>query len=360
MTTSNSSSTSSRKQRLLVLFTSESSSQAGQSYLHEVPEPVIAHDISAYLGYELTRIRNSHNCQAFDDQQLPPDWPGRDIMQRLVRMAVPLFIFAATICRFIADETWLDPAGQLGKVLKYESGGGSELDKLESTYLPVLNQLVIGQPDTARNRLLSEFRGVVGSILLLAEPLSASSLSHLLNIPASSVARTVNRLHAVLDVPATANSPIRPLHLSFRDFLVDPDKRDTHLFWIDEATSHERIATTCLKLLFNYLRKDICDLKKPGTACASIGPANVKSALPAHVRYACLYWVYHLKQSSACISDNHQAHLFLRCHLLHWLEALSLLGKVSESIAMISSLQALTTVGSPRRPCRRLLIYYII
>ena len=54
-------------------------------------------------------------------------------------MAVPLFLFITTIYRFVEDKTWLNPAGQLGKVLKYESSGSSELDKLESTYLPILN-----------------------------------------------------------------------------------------------------------------------------------------------------------------------------------------------------------------------------
>ena len=52
--------------------------------LHRIPEPVIEHDISAYLGYELARIRDSYNSQAFDDQQLPPHWPGKHT-QTLVR-----------------------------------------------------------------------------------------------------------------------------------------------------------------------------------------------------------------------------------------------------------------------------------
>jgi hypothetical protein len=72
----------------------------------------------------------------------------------------------------------------------------------------------------------------------------------------------------------------------------------------------------------------------------------IGTALPADVRYACLYWVYHLEQSKRRVRDGEQVHLFLKCHLLHWLEALSFMGKIPESIAMIKTLQTLVEVES--------------
>ncbi|KAK3360762.1 hypothetical protein B0T25DRAFT_565638 [Lasiosphaeria hispida] len=208
---------------------------------------------------------DDYNSQDFDDEQLSPNWPGEHI-QTLVRMTTPLFIFAATICRFVADETWLDPMGQLVKVLNHQSGPGSDLDKLDLAYLPVLDQLVAGKTDRARNLLASEFQKIVGPIVLLPEPLSASSLSQLLSTPATSIARTLNLLHAVLDVPSRSDSLIRMDHLSFRDFLVDPDKRRTNPFWVDERATHEMIAARCLALLSGsgHLRKDICNLEMSG------------------------------------------------------------------------------------------------
>ncbi|KAB5581153.1 putative WD-repeat protein [Coniochaeta sp. 2T2.1] len=313
--------------------------------LHQIPEPVIKHDISTFLRHEFAKIREDYNNQVFDDQQLPLDWPGEHTIQTLVRMAIPLFIVAATVCRFIEDKEWLDPEGQLAKVLNYQRSGDPELDKLSSTYLPVLDQLIAGKADPTRSRLVNEFREIVGPVILLAESLSPSSLSHLLNVPIGSVARTVNGLHAVLDVPSRADSPIRPFHLSFRDFLVDSKKRGTNPFWVDERATHETIATKCAELLSSgdHLKKDICDLKMPGISRADVEPAVVKACVPAHVRYACLYWVYHLEQSNARITDHHHTYFFLKTHLLHWLEALSLVDKISESIAMINKLQALLT-----------------
>jgi hypothetical protein len=316
--------------------------------LHEIPRPVIEDDITVFLNDKLGKIRHDHNSLCHKEYRLPPDWPGSSIVRDLVKMAVPLFILAATVCRFIEDQAWSDPAEQLKKVLRYRPGTRqSEINKLDETYRPVLDQLVVGRSEAAKTALVEGFRSVVGSIVLLVEPLSTSSLAHLLDIPGPTIDGKLASLHSVLSVPASAESPVRMFHLSFRDFLVDPDERESNPFWIDKTATHGKIATRCIELMssFENLRKDLCDMKMPGTARADIEPTIIKSSLPAHVQYACLYWVYHLEQSNARITDKHQAYLFLKRHFLHWLEALSLLGKISESIAIINSLQALIYVS---------------
>lgn len=65
--------------------------------LHRIPESVVEHDISTFLRHELERIRDRYNSQALEGLQLPPDWPSENIIGVLTQMAVPLFIFAATV-----------------------------------------------------------------------------------------------------------------------------------------------------------------------------------------------------------------------------------------------------------------------
>jgi hypothetical protein len=319
--------------------------------LHEIPKPIIEHDIAAYLVDRLTRIKDDYNGLC-NERQLPLDWPGLRTNRVLVEMAVPLFIFAATICRFIEDRAWSDPVGQLEKILEYQrKTQHSEIDKLDATYRPVLDQLLRGNQKVQQS-LVDEFRIVVGSIVLLAEPLSTASLATLLNIPKVVIDRRLISLHSVLSVPASLEAPVRMFHLSFRDFLIDPEKRSSNPFWIDESATHERIATRCLELLASsgHLKKDICDLGSPGASRAEVDLALIESRLPTEVRYACLYWAHHLEQSHVRITDDHQIHVFLKRHFLYWLEALSLLGKISESLAMIKGLQTLLSV----RPVRTL------
>ncbi len=311
--------------------------------LHEIPKPIIEHDIAAFLDFELTRIRKEHNAMSLADQQLPPDWPGHQTVQDLVNMAVPLFIFAATICRFIQDPAWCDPDGQLAKVLEYRSGTQlSEMDKLDTTYRPVLDRLLLGS-EASKKSLLEEFQRVVGPIVLLAEPLPIRPLARLLDVPEIVVIRRLTPLHSVVSVPASLESPIRIFHLSFRDFLIDPTKRAT-AFWIDETKHHKILAERCIQLIRQHLRRDICNLKFPGKPRSEVDRQTIDAALPPEIQYACQYWVHHLKESKGRVGDGGLVHSILTSHLLYWLEALSLLGRISDSIGMVNDLLALLNV----------------
>ncbi|KAK4205872.1 hypothetical protein QBC37DRAFT_435868 [Rhypophila decipiens] len=259
-------------------------------------------------------------------------------------MAVPLFIFAATVCRFVEDPVWSDPANQLEKVLEYQTKThDSELEKLEATYLPILEQLTLKRSDQQRMGILTGFRDIVGPIILVAQPLSVLSLAKLLNISRATIYGKLNSLHSILDVPSQLDVPIRLFHLSFRDFLVDPTKRAKE-FWIDETQYHNTLADKCIQLLQQHLRRDICDLQGPGKLRSEVDHQTIDAGLPPVAQYACKYWVQHIKEGKRTVQDGDLVHSFLTSHLLHWLEGLSLIGRVSESIGMLEDLRALLHV----------------
>jgi hypothetical protein len=88
------------------------------------------------------------------------------------------------------------------------------------------------------------------------------------------------------------------------------------------------------------LKQDVCGQEAPGTLVADIESSRLEKCLPPEVRYACLYWIQHLQKSNAQLYDNDKIHQFLQVHLLHWLEALGWIGKTSEGILAILSLEA--------------------
>lgn len=71
----------------------------------------------------------------------------------------------------------------------------------------------------------------------------------------------------------------------------------------------------------------------------------VDQCLPSHVQYACRYWVEHLQQSDIELCDNGQVHKFLEEHFLYWLEALSLIRKMSDGVVMMRTLESILTVS---------------
>ena len=319
--------------------------------LHDIPQATIKHDISIFLQHELSKIR--------DNRALNTDWPSQKDMQALVEMAIPLFIFAATVCSFVAENVG-NPKRRLAAIIGYQSENrnktsklGTQSDnknrvaKLDTIYLPILEQLFTKQDEVETQKLAEEFREVIGTIIILADPLSTISLANLLGVEKHDITCKLDLLHSVLNVPTNESRPVKLLHLSFREFLLDPERSRKSPFWVDEEEEHERIASKCLQLMSknDCLKKNICDLREPGITRDEIDTHTVNAFLPGEVQYACRYWFYHLEKAHRSHKDNDEVHVFLQEHLLHWLEAMSLLHGTFESIMIITDLLSICKVS---------------
>jgi hypothetical protein len=304
--------------------------------LHEVPKSTIEHDIRLFLEYELGVIQK--------ERKLASDWPAKQQILALVELAVPLFIYAATVCRYVGSKGG-SPTAYLNKVLQYQKATFSQLDR---TYLPVLDQLLSEQEEDEKETLLQAFREVVGSVVVLESPLSAISLARLLQIPQEEIQCRLDSLHSVLSIPDRKDAPIRLLHLSFREFLVDPQKQRKSPFWVDEKSTHKKLASRCIELMsgLSGLHQDMCSLSGPGVLRSEIDEQTVASSLSPDLQYACRYWVDHLKQGQQDIVDRDKTHVFLQKHLLHWLETMSLMRESGKCVNLLDSLQALASVRS--------------
>ncbi|KAL4778102.1 hypothetical protein BJX76DRAFT_162903 [Aspergillus varians] len=292
--------------------------------LHDLPHSVIEHDIRVFLKVELEKIRK--------DRLPSSDWPGNDAIDKLVIMAFPLFIFASTVCRFIGDRKWR-PEKRLAAVLQDKAAGSmSEMDR---TYLPVLTHLLAGDNESMSKELVREFQDIIGVIILLATPLSVASLAQLIKQEEDDISNRLDAFHSVLSISDDIHTPVRILHLSFRDFLVNT----TSEFRVDEKETHQKIASFCLRVMNSGLKHNICSFSSYGTQRIDIDHDVIAHHLPPDLQYACHYWVYHLQQSK-----DHASHVevftFLQDHFLHWLEAMSLMGLVSETVSMIDILQS--------------------
>ncbi|UKZ64290.1 uncharacterized protein TrAtP1_005508 [Trichoderma atroviride] len=313
--------------------------------LHQVPSIIVKHDIALFLQHEFNVILQDYNKSVSSNRRLPLSWPGNEEFQQLVSMSVPLFIFAATACRFVRDRRIGGPKEQLMKILEQQTSHGLT-SNLDATYLPIVNGLMAGLSATEKRHVCERFKHIVGSIVTLASPLCVPSLARLLNVPLDVIEDQLDFLHSVLYIPTDPQSPVRLLHLSFRDFLVDQEKSnliERYPFWIDERKVHQQLATHCLELLLaeGTLKRNICGLNTPGAPRSEIDQRTIDAALPSEVQYACLYWVLHWKNSECRVEDGGLIDRFLNSHLLHWLETLGLIGHISECIRMINDLLSL-------------------
>jgi hypothetical protein len=102
--------------------------------LHELSDTVVEEDIRVFLKHELLKIRQS--------RKISGEWPGDEALETLVKRAVPLFISAATICRFVGDPKWSPEERLITLLADPAATSGSHMDR---TYLPVLKHFLLVQ-----------------------------------------------------------------------------------------------------------------------------------------------------------------------------------------------------------------------
>jgi hypothetical protein len=306
--------------------------------LQNISSSIIDHDIAIFLEHSLTLIKK--------EQSLNPAWPGDEAIENMVRRSNGLFIWAATACRFIREGKRF-AAKRLDTVLKGDWDAVTAPEKhLNEIYTTVLKHSVSREyTDEEKAEAFDMLRHVLGSIVILLSPLSMSSLGRLISVAKDEIDQTLADLHSILDVPQDSIRPLRLHHPSFRDFLLDSNRCTDSNFWVDEKQAHLALAESCMRLMSDSLREDILGVKAPDTPVADMERSRIDQSLLPEVQYACLYWIQHLHRGSAHIQDDKQVHMFLQKHLLHWLEALSWIGKLSDGIHALIALELNISVG---------------
>ena len=315
--------------------------------LHKVDDSTIRHDITVYLTSELREIYYKYSGDS-------SDWPSPEKIRCLTDRAGKLFIYAATACRFIDEGRSALFQERLTEILKDDSDGFEPIDNM---YLQILEHVTCEYTRSKDRRSYYEkFQRIIGSIVLLHNPLAISSLSELLSYPkqaassmtTESVKLMLSPLGSILNIPECEETPISLFHLSFRDFLLSKERCKNKDLFVSEAKTHRSLVECCLEAMSTTLRQDICQLSRPGVLASEVEQDAIHKNLPTHVQYACQYWTTHLERikddqrNLIELRDNGPVHIFFTRHFLHWLEALSLMGKVSSCVSMIAQLENLT------------------
>jgi hypothetical protein len=318
--------------------------------LSEVSQGEIEGDLRNFYLDKLCQIKEKYFRRR--GKQLD-GWPKDTDVARLVNQTDGLFQYAEVACRIIGGSDG-SPADRLEMLLNTRQSGG-----LDEIYSKALELSIPTTSTDDRNNFFQRFRQVVGAIVLSFDPLSRKGISHLLQGEFNNsdiVADHLDRLYSVLYIPEAEDSVIRVMHLSFRDFLTDEKRCKILEFQINKEEVHERLFRGCIALMSSStgLRRGICGLEAPGAQIVerkekTDGVEVVERSKLPHieldVQYACRFWVNHLGQIKYKPELFKLALEFLKGHFLHWLEALSLMGKTSEGVLAVISLESLVIVS---------------
>ena len=304
--------------------------------LHDVERSSVDSDIKLFLRTGLTNIAETRSdCDQIED------WPSSYEIDSLCKKAAGLFIYASTVVKFVASR-YHTPTTRLALITSLPQStiheGESGIDQL---YTQVLKQAFcdVGSDE---QELCSCFRTVVGTLLLVFNPLPMEALSTLLKI--SNIPTTLCLLHSVLLVPGSKANPVRAFHKSFPDFLTDQGRCKDERFFINPSVHHQDILLSCLHLMEERLKRNICGLDDYAilTEVKDLSTRQ-KEHIGDALEYSCQFWAKHLAEIPSGghgVEEVHKAiDKFFTKHLLFWIEALTIMGCLGASVYAINDIQ---------------------
>ncbi|KAH0826227.1 hypothetical protein J3R83DRAFT_5685 [Lanmaoa asiatica] len=292
-------------------------------HIGDLPQATIDEDIEKFVRHSLHRYT-----------ELESSWPRQEWCRVLVQHSQGLFQWASTACKFIKGTAGFDRCERLEKLLPTDSGDSVRpLDKL---YHTILAQMF--PSGEAQDR----FRDVMAIVFALKEPLSLTSLSTLFGDNLK-VRNIIKPLGSLLDGVIDEEKPIRPLHTSFRDFLLDEHR--SSIFHLNILPQHSLfLGCSLLACMRRMLKFNICDLKD-SRLCNALVPdltSRVIKAIPPHLAYSCQYWMHHMQDTECTAELLDEVTSFFKNFFPFWLEAISLLSLSSPLSYILAAVEACT------------------
>ncbi|KAF5346264.1 hypothetical protein D9756_011268 [Leucocoprinus leucothites] len=173
----------------------------------------IDHQILVYLTDEFKLIREDHG--------LPQSWPSEEVLALLVERGAGLWIYVATIVRFVKDENSFGPEDQLCIVLKFAKDVSAKvrsdnpLAEMDFFYTLIMERLPPKVKATVQQILLAcslsdKPKNIANALCLSAEQFCSACAS----------------IRSVMELQGSdlESMNIKFYHTSFLDFMKDPQR----------------------------------------------------------------------------------------------------------------------------------------
>ncbi|CUA71492.1 putative WD repeat-containing protein alr3466 [Nostoc sp, PCC 7120] [Rhizoctonia solani] len=284
-------------------------------HLHDIQDTIVQGDIQIYLEEAL-------------ESMSPP--PSEDEIRQLVERSGKLFIYAATVARYIISEKLsVDPRIRFKKVLTAGPGEFSkdrrpikELDELYTTILQAAFNEDLDSDEVEGMQL------ILHTILCAKEPVNLSVLKPIMGLEYTSkqLQCYLEPLRSVLHVSeADGMYTVSTFHASFLDFMFDKERSDK--FHCDNMRHNSYFAIRCFQVMSEQLHFNMCSLELSTAFDSAVQNLKQRSAqIDQGLLYSCRFWAEHLQEAGSCdVEKNHEGLIsFLSCRFLFWVEVLNL------------------------------------
>jgi len=278
-------------------------------------------DIHLYVSTRLKSLRDTFSDENF---------------QQLAAKSEGVFEWARLACDFISPRIGVISKDRFHEIMSHASGDGRTL--LDGMYSSFSQDLFRGSDDRR------DFLSVMRQILWLREPLPISALDFMRDrFPREDdrfpVGFVLNPMASLLAGANEVSTPVRPLHLSFYDFLLD-EKRSGE-FFVQQGDVNRDLAVASLSVMQAGLHFNICKLETSYISNLEVADLEkrVEENIPPHLLYSCQFWATHLQGAAF---DPYLVQLVRGLvtgeQMLFWLEVLGVSKLIGEAYqALISA-----------------------
>ncbi|KAF5139372.1 Vegetative incompatibility protein HET-E-1 [Metarhizium anisopliae] len=281
----------------------------------------VSRAVAEYIRHgvsELVEIQNDKHLQE----------KVRDKMQR---KANGTFLWVSLVIKELKDENVMS-----WDFLKVLDEMPADLKDLYGRMLGRIERLTRGNPELCRR--------VLSTVTVAYHPLHLQELHLLSSLPEpageSSVYRCTEKIVSMCGSFLTIrDEQVFIIHQSAKDYLEEHDGSRIRADGIRQV--HMDLGTRSIEAMSSTLRQNMYGFDY------GFKPEDARPPQPdplAPIRYSCVFWADHLTgngespQSREALGDDGIVFAFLEDRLLHWLESLSLLGKLPEGMHLIRKL----------------------
>ncbi|QRV75508.1 WD repeat-containing protein [Ceratobasidium sp. AG-Ba] len=244
-------------------------------------------------------------------------------LDALVNRSGVLFIYAATVIRYVSNKDFARGQTRLQEVLNIHavSSDGSTRD-IDALYTAILDIAYDDHDLTRLDRV--EMLFILHTVICAGEPLSKRVMKSLLSLKNEErVQAALLPLLSVLQISETSGV-VTTLHESFRDYLLEKERSGR--FYCDAAQHNETLAKYCLHHINQLIPFNICSLESSYLFDRDVdGLENkIRETISEEVFYGCCYWSIHIIAAKVSESLAGLIFKFLSERLLLWMEIMNL------------------------------------
>ncbi|KAG2063343.1 hypothetical protein BDR04DRAFT_1111620 [Suillus decipiens] len=291
-------------------------------------------NIRHFIAHEFQRVVETRKLSLGDVTQLPSSCQMNDLTDKVGNS----FLCVSIAMKYVSHPK-KHPVSRLDAFLSSPDITADAYADLDYTYQDIIRG----------NRTLVRY---LIDIINLAQPLPRSQLlQFFLSDCSKSLDLTLEEFSSILTVsPDKPMVPIQPYYSSLFEFFENPVR--CHPYYTDPTGIHRGLGHQCF-IILHKLKANLCDISiSDHTAMAVdvIFEHKRDTVLPDVMRYACCHWAHHLslaKYNEHLVSASKE---FLQVHILHWIEALCLLGELDNGPTMLQKARSVFSEWAKIKP----------